>query len=33
MASLAMFSTVKDVFAQQKILEGIFNSEICYKYD
>jgi len=35
-----MFSTVfqlvksaTDEFAQKKILEDIFNSEICYRYD
>ena len=39
-ASLAMLSTVfksrkspKDVFAQKKFLDYIFNFEICYRYD
>ena len=43
MASIAVFSTVlqfsklrkiaKDVFAQKKVPEDMFNSEICHRYD
>ena len=40
MASLAMFSTVLKTwdkrygrFRSKKLLEDIFNSEVCYRYD